>query len=417
MEHCTFAVITPDAYQRREPLLAYARRAGGFAVLARSTATLAAEQAEQLFAAHRERADFADLVAQVTSGPSELLVLRRPPKPAEAAVSDASAPGVAVERRAVAFQAWRDFCGPSDPSEARTEAPNSLRALFGTDALRNAVVGSASAEDVKREVAIAFGGEAAADKIESRASSIASDVASGGAAAKEYLSSTVVKQVTAGLSALCRAQPDNPLEWLARYLTEADAERTHTHLPPKIAFVLGGPGAGKGTQCARLVSEFGLLHVSAGDLLRAEVKSQSEQGKMIDEMIRQGLIVPGHITLDLLRKALQKAGSEQRKPGVLIDGFPRAVEQAIDFECLLRQADFCLFFDCPEEEMERRLVERGATSGRTDDNAESIRKRFDTFRETSMPVIDVLERRGKVFRVDASRPVEQVYEQVRQYFL
>ncbi|KAI5917802.1 uridylate kinase [Camillea tinctor] len=190
-----------------------------------------------------------------------------------------------------------------------------------------------------------------------------------------------------------------------------------------VIFVLGGPGAGKGTQCARLVADYGFTHLSAGDLLRAEQdRAGSQFGDLIRDYIKNGLIVPMEVTIALLENAMLAAMSpsspsevdkSQLRGKFLIDGFPRKFDQALKFEEAVCAARLVLFYDCPEAEMERRLLERGKTSGRADDNAESIRKRFRTFIETSMPVVDHYEALGKVVRVDARKTPDEVYEDTR----
>lgn len=179
-----------------------------------------------------------------------------------------------------------------------------------------------------------------------------------------------------------------------------------------VIFVLGGPGAGKGTQCSKLVSEHGFTHLSAGDLLRAEQERPGSQyGDLIKDYIRNGLIVPMEVTIALLENAmaavLKETGSQKGR--FLIDGFPRKMDQAVKFEETVCPAKLVLFFDCPEAVMESRLLERGKTSGREDDNAESIRKRFRTFIETSMPVVDRFEEVGKVLKLDATPEPDEVY--------
>lgn len=94
-------------------------------------------------------------------------------------------------------------------------------------------------------------------------------------------------------------------------------------------------------------------------------------------------------------------------------GFPRKMDQALKFDESVCPSKFTLFLDCPEETMMERLLNRGKTSGRADDNAESIKKRFKTFVETSMPVVEYFEGKGKVVRVSASKPAERVYEDVK----
>jgi UMP-CMP kinase len=98
----------------------------------------------------------------------------------------------------------------------------------------------------------------------------------------------------------------------------------------------------------------------------------------------------------------------------LIDGFPRKMDQALKFEETVVPSKFVLFFDCPEEEMQKRLLQRGKTSGRADDNEESIKKRFKTFVETSMPVVDYFEKQGRVVKVQATKGPDEVYEETRE---
>ncbi|KAL0480801.1 UMP-CMP kinase [Acrasis kona] len=180
----------------------------------------------------------------------------------------------------------------------------------------------------------------------------------------------------------------------------------------RIIFVLGGPGSGKGTQCSKLVSSYdNVVHFSAGDLLRAETSSGTDLGNMISQMIKEGQIVPGHITIELLRKAIYSHPNSKNST-FLIDGFPREMKQAVDFENEVCKCEFVLFFECPEAELEKRLLHRGETSGRSDDNMESIRKRFKTFVTQSLPVIDYFEKQGRVRRVNSCRPIESVYNEV-----
>lgn len=192
----------------------------------------------------------------------------------------------------------------------------------------------------------------------------------------------------------------------------APSKPTPTFSPSDVTvlFVLGGPGAGKGTQCARLVSTYGFKHLSAGDLLRAEQERPGSQfGELIRSCIKNGEIVPMEVTVQLLENAMTEAVKEEGTSRFLIDGFPRKMDQALKFEEVVCPARLVLFFDCPEAEMERRLMERGKTSGRADDNAESIRKRFRTFVETSMPVVDYYEKQGRVVKVDATPAPDQVF--------
>ncbi|XP_051150622.1 UMP-CMP kinase 3-like [Andrographis paniculata] len=178
-----------------------------------------------------------------------------------------------------------------------------------------------------------------------------------------------------------------------------------------VVFVLGGPGSGKGTQCSNIVKHFGYTHLSAGDLLRAEIKSGSENGTMIQNMIKEGKIVPSEVTIKLLQRAMNESGNDK----FLIDGFPRNEENRANFESVTGIVpEFVLFFDCPEEEMEKRLLSRN--QGREDDNIETIRKRFKVYMESSLPVIEYYNAKGKVRKIDAAKPVDEVFETVKGVF-
>mgnify|MGYP001188008898 CR=1 FL=1 len=177
-----------------------------------------------------------------------------------------------------------------------------------------------------------------------------------------------------------------------------------------VVFVLGGPGSGKGTQCERLVAKYGVKHLSAGDLLRAEVASGSEVGQQCQEIMKEGKLVPTEVTLGLLKKAMVASGQKI----FIIDGFPRAVDQGEAFEASIKPCDFVLFLDCPKETMQERLLKRGETSGRADDNLETIGKRFDTFMEVSMPVMDHFA--AKVHTVSSVPSPDDVFAEVCKVF-
>ncbi|EEA25843.1 bifunctional uridylate/adenylate kinase [Talaromyces marneffei ATCC 18224] len=185
-----------------------------------------------------------------------------------------------------------------------------------------------------------------------------------------------------------------------------------------VVFVLGGPGAGKGTQSENLVRDYGFNHLSAGDLLRAEqVREGSEYGELIRHHIREGTIVPMEVTVALLSNAmaaiLEQNSSKTTPARFLIDGFPRQIDQAHFFEETVCVSKLVLFLVCPEDVMMGRLLKRGETSGRDDDNIESIRKRFRTFEQTSMPVVHEFEAKGKVISVQATGSKEEVYERIQ----
>ncbi|KAJ4804073.1 UMP-CMP kinase [Rhynchospora pubera] len=179
----------------------------------------------------------------------------------------------------------------------------------------------------------------------------------------------------------------------------------------KIVFVLGGPGSGKGTQCVKIVEHFGFTHFSAGDLLRAETKSGSEYGTMIQNLMKEGKLVDSSIIVRLIQKAMLESENDK----FLIDGFPRNEENRIAFEKIVNiEPEFLLFLDCPETELEKRLLSRN--QGREDDNIETIKKRFKVFMESTLPVVSYYEQRGRVRKVNAAKSPEEVFEDIKAIF-
>jgi len=194
-------------------------------------------------------------------------------------------------------------------------------------------------------------------------------------------------------------------------------QQTMPEEKPKIVFVLGGPGAGKGTQCSKIVHRFQFVHLSAGDLLREErAREGSEYGTLIEDYIRNGKIVPVEVTCSLLESAMKNSGKNK----FLIDGFPRNQDNLDGWDRQMADKvdfQFVLFFNCGENLCVERCLTRGNSgSGRSDDNMESLKKRIQTYNNDSMPIIKHFEQLGQVKQIDASPSADQVFEKVEQIF-
>jgi len=175
-----------------------------------------------------------------------------------------------------------------------------------------------------------------------------------------------------------------------------------------VIWVLGGPGCGKGTQCDKIVAKYGFTHLSSGDLLRAEVQSGSDRGKQLTAIMEKGDLVPMFVVLDLLAEAmLAKLGGSK---GFLIDGYPREVQQGKEFEAEILPCTQILYFDVSDATMTERLLNRGKSSGRVDDNEETIKKRLATFHQHSKPVIDAYASKCK--SIPAERAPEDIFADV-----
>ncbi|KAI5072288.1 hypothetical protein GOP47_0012394 [Adiantum capillus-veneris] len=178
-------------------------------------------------------------------------------------------------------------------------------------------------------------------------------------------------------------------------------------------FILGGPGCGKGTQCKHMVKDFGYTHISTGDLLRNEVKSGTNIGKEVEALMKAGKLVPNNITIGLLENAIRSSGCKH----FLIDGYPRSLEQAHAFEEKIGKPGVVIFLSCSTSTMEKRLLERGKTSKRTDDNVEVIKLRFETYQKESKPVIDYYKGTKKLKEVSAEKDPESIYKHVKEALL
>jgi len=199
----------------------------------------------------------------------------------------------------------------------------------------------------------------------------------------------------------------------------APIERKQIDLSPlkkakaPIIFIVGGPGSGKGTQCARMVEKYGLSHLSSGDLLRAELESGSPRAGQLKKIMEAGELVPLEVVLDLIKEAMLKEVAKGSK-GFLIDGYPREVKQGQQFESEILECTTVIFFDVSEETMTKRLLGRGATSGRVDDNVETIKKRLETFRKQTQPVVDYYKQKGKLVHIKAEGSVDDIFKEAEK---
>ncbi|KAJ3367789.1 adenylate kinase, partial [Kappamyces sp. JEL0680] len=196
---------------------------------------------------------------------------------------------------------------------------------------------------------------------------------------------------------------------LARKVFQAPCPLNYNNL----VFVLGGPGAGKGTQCAKIVETYKYKHISTGDLLRREVENQTPVGLQVSSYLSNGKMAPMDIILYLLREEVAK---NTDAVGILIDGFPRAMDQALEFERTIGAPRAIMSFHCPLDVLQERLLERGKTSGRSDDNVATITKRFQTFQEESMPVITYYSDIGKCIKIMGTSDPETVFANLQKQF-
>ncbi|KAI6174651.1 UMP-CMP kinase [Aphelenchoides bicaudatus] len=183
-----------------------------------------------------------------------------------------------------------------------------------------------------------------------------------------------------------------------------------------VVFVLGLPGSGKGTQCALINKNFGFIHLSAGDLLRAEMRNpSSEVGKLITTHMQNGTIVPVEITCKLIENAMIACGDA---PGFLVDGFPRNQDNLDGWEREMNKkvkVHFVLNLVAPIDVCTQRCLSRG--ENRPDDNAESLKKRFVTHQESTQPIVDHFREVGLLHEIDTQGTPEEILKKIKKVFI
>jgi adenylate kinase len=176
--------------------------------------------------------------------------------------------------------------------------------------------------------------------------------------------------------------------------------------------VLGPQGSGKGTQGARIESDYGIPHVSTGAMFRDAIAARSELGLRVEPILAAGELVPDDVTVALIRERLSAPDAAN---GFILDGFPRNLTQADELDAMLseigRRLDTVLFFDLPDDVAIERMQGR---DGRGDDTPEAIARRLEIYHDQTAPVIDHYRGTGKVVPLHAERSVDEVYAEIKE---
>ncbi len=177
--------------------------------------------------------------------------------------------------------------------------------------------------------------------------------------------------------------------------------------------IFGPPGSGKGTQSEKIIEKFGLAHISTGDILRAEIKAETELGKEASQYINRGELVPDATIIGMLEN---KIDSFEDAKGVIFDGFPRTVAQAEALKAMLSKRGetikVMLNLVVAKEELITRLLKRGETSGRSDDNLETIEKRIQVYEEQTSPVIDFFKAEGNYVGIEGVGGIDDIFNRI-----
>jgi adenylate kinase len=177
--------------------------------------------------------------------------------------------------------------------------------------------------------------------------------------------------------------------------------------------VLGPQGAGKGTQAKRIAADFGIPHVSTGDMFRAAIAARSELGQKVEPILASGELVPDALTIELIRERL---GADDARLGFVIDGFPRNLAQADALDTMLaeigRELDAVLYFELPDDIARERLLRRAVEENRPDDTREVIDRRLEIYHDETEPIVEHYRASGKLVPLHGERSVDEVYAEV-----
>lgn len=179
-----------------------------------------------------------------------------------------------------------------------------------------------------------------------------------------------------------------------------------------VVLLMGPPGAGKGTQAAKLAASRGLRKLSTGDMLRDHVKRGTELGQRAKSLMDEGVLVPDELIVAMVKDEL--VGMSPVK--VLLDGFPRTIRQAEALDAMLKELgapiDAVVVLSVDSEELVRRLIGRAAAEGRSDDNEDTIRTRMQVYQEQTRPLLDYYRAAGKLHRVNGVGTEDEVHERI-----
>lgn len=176
--------------------------------------------------------------------------------------------------------------------------------------------------------------------------------------------------------------------------------------------IFGAPGSGKGTQSEKLIDEYGLHHISTGELLREHIAKGTELGKLADSYISKGLLIPDEVMMEVLENEF-KENPDKTSKGVIFDGFPRTIPQAEALAEMLKGYDTDIHavvgLEVDEDELVKRMLERGKVSGRADDNLETIHKRLDVYRKQTAPLKEYYKVKGKYHPIEGNGSVDAIF--------
>lgn len=181
--------------------------------------------------------------------------------------------------------------------------------------------------------------------------------------------------------------------------------------------IFGAPGSGKGTQSENLINEYGLYHISTGEVLRDHIARETELGKIAQNYISQGQLIPDDLMVNILEDLLDQTPKETAK-GVIFDGFPRTVPQAQALKDMLNKrgskVHAVVGLEVNDDELVERILKRGRETGRADDNLETVKKRLDVYHSQTLPLRDYYTKEGKYHAIKGTGEVSQIFNTIKE---
>jgi len=178
--------------------------------------------------------------------------------------------------------------------------------------------------------------------------------------------------------------------------------------------IFGAPGSGKGTQSELMIKKYGFGHISTGDVLRNEIKSQTELGKTAKGYIDNGQLIPDELMTDILASVYDSFGADHK--GVIFDGFPRTIPQAEALKAMLgkrgHKVAAMIELDVPDDTLMARLLNRGKLQGRSDDNEETIKKRLNVYYNQTAPLIDWYKKESLHHHINGDGELDRIFADV-----
>ena len=179
--------------------------------------------------------------------------------------------------------------------------------------------------------------------------------------------------------------------------------------------IFGAPGSGKGTQSEKLIGQYGLHHISTGELLRDNIARGTKLGKVADIYISKGLLIPDELMIDVLEDTIRE-NPDCLKKGIIFDGFPRTVAQAEALKGLLArmgtEIHAVVGLEVDENELVERMLKRGKDSGRSDDNIDTIRKRLEVYHKQTAPLREYYLKGGQYHAIDGNGAVDDIFVEI-----